>query len=159
MEETTQNQLNNQRPAKVPRTPSSVKIEVRTPTPQEYAKLREVVNWSTIDLKAIEHGLQNSIFSVCATYEQEVIGCGRVIGDGGIYFYIQDIIVVPAFQKRGIGKFIMNEIMKYLNKHAAANAFIGLMSSEGVMGFYEKYGFEERPNNGPGMFRTWQKRM
>ena len=117
MEETTKNQLNSQRQAQVPRTHSSVKIEVRTPTPQEYIKLREAVKWSKLDLKTIEQGLQNSIFSVCATYEQEVIGCGRVIGDGAIYFYIQDIIVTPEFQKRGIGKFIMNEIMKYLNKN------------------------------------------
>jgi len=159
MEETTKNQLNNQRQVQVPRTPSTVKIEVRTPTPQEYAQLREAVHWSKLDLKAIEQGLQNSIFSVCATYEQKVIGCGRVIGDGGIYFYIQDIIVIPDFQKRGIGKFIMNEIMKYLNKNAAENAFIGLMSAKGVMGFYEKYGFEERPSSRPGMFRTWHKKV
>lgn len=158
MDEKTKNQLNTQRQAQITRVPSSVKVEPRTPTPREYAKLRDSVKWDKLDLNTIERGLKNSIFSVCATFEQEVIGCGRVIGDGAMYFYIQDIIVSPAFQKRGIGKFIMNEIIKYLNKTADHNAFIGLMSADGVIGFYEKYGFEERPGNRPGMFKVWQKK-
>jgi hypothetical protein len=42
-------------------------------------------------------GLTHALFTVCALYEGNVIGCGRVIGDGGLYFYLQDIMVLPAF--------------------------------------------------------------
>lgn len=157
MNEQTKNQFNTSRQVQAPRRASSVKVEARVPTPLEYAKLRDSARWSKIDLKTIERGLKNSVFSVCATFENEVIGCGRVIGDGALYFYVQDIIVAPAFQKKGIGEFIMNEIMKFLAANADQNAFIGLMSSEGASSFYERYGFEERPHSKPGMSQIWRK--
>ncbi|WP_299456726.1 GNAT family N-acetyltransferase [uncultured Microscilla sp.] len=158
MNEQIKNQVNAVRKGQASRRASSVKVEERTPTPLEYAKLRDSARWDKMDLKTIEQGLKNSIFSVCATFENEVIGCGRVIGDGALYFYIQDIIVAPAFQKKGIGEFIMNEIMKFLATVADQNAFVGLMSAEGTTGFYERYGFEERPGNEPGMLKIWRKK-
>ncbi|EAY30421.1 GNAT family N-acetyltransferase [Microscilla marina] len=158
MNEQTKNQINTVRQGQASRRASSVKVEERTPTPLEYAKLRDSARWDKMDLKTIEQGLKNSIFSVCATFENEVVGCGRVIGDGALYFYIQDVIVVPAFQKKGIGEFIMNEIMKFLATVADQNAFVGLMSAEGGTGFYERYGFEERPGNETGMLKIWRKK-
>lgn len=129
----------------------------RSPTVEEYQKLREAVEWWSVDPEATEIGLNNSLFSVCVIFKNEVIGCGRVVGDGGIYFYIQDIIVLPEFQGTGIGKRIMDAIMNYLKEHAHPNAFIGLMAAKGVSKFYEKYGFNERPPDRPGMFKTWEK--
>ena len=130
----------------------------RSPTVEEYQRLREAVGWGKLDTEAVETGLRNSLFSVCVIYKDEVIGCGRVVGDGGIYFYIQDIIVLPKFQKQGIGKRIMDAVMSHLSSHAPPNAFIGLMAAKGVSRFYEKYGFVERPPNRPGMFQIWEKK-
>jgi hypothetical protein len=31
----------------------------------------------------------------------DAVGCGRVVGDGGVYFYVQDVIVVPGLQGLG----------------------------------------------------------
>ncbi|WP_394325988.1 GNAT family N-acetyltransferase, partial [Methanosarcina horonobensis] len=45
--------------------------------------------------------------------ENNIIDFGRVIGDRGIYLYIQDIIVLPEFQGHGIGKHIMCAVMNY----------------------------------------------
>lgn len=129
----------------------------RSPTVEEYQRLREAVDWDIIDVKAAKIGLSNSLFSICVICKDEVIGCGRVIGDGAIYFYIQDIIVLPAFQRKGIGKRIMDAVINYINAHVHANSFIGLMAAKGVTGFYEKYGFIERPPERPGMFQTWSK--
>ena len=129
----------------------------RSPTVKEYQRLREAVGWGNMDFEATEVGLRNSLYSVCAMYKDEVIGCGRVVGDGGLYFYIQDIIVLPKFQRQGIGKRIMDAVMSYLSSHARPNAFIGLMAAKGVFKFYEKYKFVERPSDRPGMFRIWEK--
>lgn len=129
----------------------------RSPTVEEYGRLREAVKWENLDVEATKIGLYNSLFSVCVTYKDKLIGCGRVVGDGGIYFYIQDIIVLPEFQKKGIGKRIMDTVMNYISSNAHVNAFIGLMAAEGVSKFYEKYEFSERPLNRPGMFRVWRK--
>src|SRR4030067_1509353 len=91
----------------------------RSPTVEEYLKLRKAVGWENVDIVAAKIGLQNSLFSVCAIYKDEVIGCGRVVGDEGLYFYIQDVIIMPAFQKQGIGKRIMDAFISYLASHAA----------------------------------------
>ena len=40
----------------------------RSATPKEYLKLREAVGWICQDIKATEIGLNNSLFSVCMTY-------------------------------------------------------------------------------------------
>jgi len=129
----------------------------RSPKVEEYQRLREAVGWESVDVEATEIGLRNALFSVCAIYKDKVIGCGRVVGDGGIYFYIQDIIVLPEFQGRGLGRCIMDAVMGHLSSHAPPNAFIGLMAAKGVSKFYEKYGFVERPPGRPGMFRIWGK--
>ncbi|MED1425669.1 GNAT family N-acetyltransferase, partial [Bacillus altitudinis] len=61
----------------------------------------------------------------------QIIGMGRIVGDGAIYFYIQDIVVHPEYQKNGIGKKIMNTLVEYLNQNAPDKAFIGLFASQG----------------------------
>jgi len=133
------------------------KIVERLPTIEEFHRLHEAVGWNNVDKKATEIGLRNSLFSLCVVYKGKLIACGRVIGDGGIYFYLQDIIVIPEFQGKGIGQKIMDEVMKYLKKKAHPNAFIGLMAAKGVSKFYAKYGFAERPADRPGMFKIWGK--
>ena len=129
----------------------------RSPTVEEHHGLCQAVGWEHVDAEATETGLRNALFSVCVIHKDKVIGCGRVVGDGGIYFYIQDIIVLPEFQGRGFGRCIMDAVMGYLSSHAHPNAFIGLMAAKGVSRFYEKYGFAERPPGRPGMFRIWGK--
>lgn len=52
-------------------------------------------------IEAIEIGLYNSLFSVCVIFEDGIVECGRVIGDGGIYFYVQAVIVLLDFRRAG----------------------------------------------------------
>jgi ribosomal protein S18 acetylase RimI-like enzyme len=122
------------------------------PTNEEYMKLRKAVGWGDVDADAVKTGWSNSLFSVCVMFENEVIGCGRVIGDGGIYFYIQDVIILPEFQRQGIGEVIMNSLMEYLKANAHAEAFIGLMAAKESSEFYKQFGFKERPFDAPGMY-------
>ena len=129
----------------------------RNPTIEEYQGLRRAVGWLDVETEAIESGLQNSLFSVCVILKNKVVGCGRVIGDRGIYFYVQDVIVLPEFQRKGIGGRIMGAIMEYLKTHACEGAFIGLMAAKGVSKFYERYGFKKRPSDAPGMFLVLRK--
>jgi len=41
----------------------------------------------------IEKALPNSLYFVCAVSDGEIIGMARIIGDGGIAYYIQDVII------------------------------------------------------------------
>jgi len=66
---------------------------------------------------------------------------GRVIGDGHIYLYLQDVILLPEHRKQGIGNAKMKRIEEFLDKSAPKNAFIGLISAADVSGFYKKYAY------------------
>ena len=82
---------------------------------------------------------------------------GRILGDNGLAFYIQDVIVLPEYQGIGIGRQLMDRLMAYIRLHAKQNAFIGLMAAVGKESFYERYGFSIRPNQdlGAGMTMYW----
>jgi GNAT superfamily N-acetyltransferase len=125
----------------------------RVPTVEEYLALREAVGWGRLDEQVTAIGLASALFTVCVLHEGNVIGCGRVIGDGGLYFYLQDIIVFPAFQGKGLGKRLMKAILAYLEECVLPGAFVGLMAAKGVSDFYTQFGFAVRPPERPGMFR------
>jgi GNAT superfamily N-acetyltransferase len=126
------------------------------PTIEDYLALREAVGWGRIDEQMATRGLANALFTVCLLHKGKVIGCGRVIGDGGLHFYLQDIIVLPAFQGKGLGKRLMRTILAYLEEHALPGAFIGLMAAKDASSFYTQFGFAVRPPERPGMFRRWE---
>lgn len=72
---------------------------------------------------------------------------GRVIGDGGTAFYIHDIIVLPEHQNKGLGKTIMENIMSYIKSGFKQGMMVYLMAAKGKEGFYEKFGFAQRPSD------------
>lgn len=132
------------------------RIEKRKPTVGEYQHLRSTTGWDMLGDEAVELAIENSLFSVCATHRDQVIGSGRIVGDAGLYFYIQDLIVIPVFQGQGVGKKLMQELEGWLSEHAPNNAFIGLMAARNVSGFYEQFGYQRRPATGPGMYKLFQ---
>ncbi|MFL0195283.1 GNAT family N-acetyltransferase [Clostridium sp. WILCCON 0269] len=126
----------------------------KIPTVEEFIYIRKETGWDTYDFKAAEISLKNSLIGVCANYNEKLVGFGRIVGDKGMYFYIQNMIVIPEFQGRGIGKLIMIELMDYIDKNCPKGSFIGLMASRGKEKFYEKFDFIIRPKGkyGAGMF-------
>ena len=92
---------------------------------------------------------------MCAFEGEQLAGFGRVVGDGHLYFYIQDLIVAPTYRGRGVGKQIMERLIEEIKNRATSGAMIGLMSAHGKEAFYEKFGFIVRPNDvfGAGMIR------
>lgn len=128
----------------------------REPTVSEYQRLRRAVGWSEVTDDGVEAGLKNSLYSVVLLSGGETVGCGRVVGDGGLYFYIQDIIVLPEYQGSGLGRLIMDKVIDYLRSRAERGAFVGLMAAKGVAEFYERYGFKVRPEDAPGMGMKWE---
>jgi GNAT superfamily N-acetyltransferase len=128
------------------------------PAPDAYARLRAAVGWDERPPDAVAAGLQRALYSVCGYEEDALVACGRVVGDGALYFYIQDVIVLPARQKNGLGRVVMDHIERYLSHHAPSNAFVGLMAAAGAAAFYRRYGYEPRPPDRPGMFKIVARR-
>jgi len=132
-------------------------IESRKIKVDEFQQIRKTTGWVMLEDSVVERGLERDLHSVCVSDNGKLIGVGRVIGDGAMYFYIQDIIVIPEYQKKGIGRLIMENIEDFIQKKAFNNSFIGLMAANGVKGFYTRYGFVERPDNRPGMSKLIKK--
>ncbi len=127
----------------------------RDPTVEEYQRLRRAVGWSEMLDEGVAAGLPNALYSVVLELDGQAVGCGRVVGDGGLYFYLQDVMVLPEYQGRGQGARIMEALMSYLERSCHPGAFVGLMAAVGAEPFYERYGFGRRAEEQPGMFRRW----
>jgi len=127
----------------------------RAPSVDEYRRLREAAGWGEMAGEALSTGLSSGLYSCVVLHEGAVVACARVVGDGGMYFYVQDVIVLPEHRGRGLGDLVMDAVMTYLARTATPGSFVGLMAAEGVERFYERFGFRRRPDDRPGMFRVW----
>lgn len=121
----------------------------------EFAALRSLVGWKNPELGVLQASMESTLFWVSAYSENELIGIGRVIGDAAMYFYIQDVIVHPDYQKVGLGSQIMESINNYLTENCSAGSTVGLLAAQGKENFYEKFEFISRDGKilGLGMCR------
>ena len=83
---------------------------------QEILNLYKAVGWSNYYNKPsmLRKAYENSLDIVGAYIDKELVGIIRVVGDGSSILYIQDILVSPIHQRKGIGrKLFKNIIEKY----------------------------------------------
>ncbi|SEH17544.1 Acetyltransferase (GNAT) domain-containing protein [Natronorubrum sediminis] len=123
------------------------------PDPETFAHLREVAGMGPRSLEAIERGLPNTIYGVIAVHEPsgEVIGMGRLVGDGGAVYQISDMAVHPDHQGKGLGTGIMDRLEAHLEAEAPAGAYVNLVAD--VDDFYERFGYEPVRPGSKGMHR------
>ena len=126
-------------------------IENQIPT-KIYQNLRVVCGLSFKADEACTIGLGNAIHSVMVKVEGEVIGMGRIIGDGGCFCQIVDICVHPKMQGKGIGKKIMENLMQHIEKELPKTCYISLIADGTAHKLYEKYGFKETMPESRGMY-------
>ncbi len=70
----------------------------------------------TRDMPKLMRGIENSLDVISAWDGDILIGLIRTIGDGETIIYIQDILVLKAYKRQGIGRQLMNQILdKYLD--------------------------------------------
>lgn len=113
------------------------------PEAMDYCRLRLEAGMSPKTLEAALKGLPNTLYGVSLQREGEVIGMGRIIGDGGCFYTVVDIAVSPAYQGRGLGKRIMNALDAWLRKNAEPSAYVTLVADGEARHLYAKYGFVE----------------
>ena len=81
----------------------------------------------------------------------EVVGMGRVLGDGGWYFHIIDMAVLPSHQRRGIGAAILQALLEEIASRAPANPYVTLLADEPGRPLYRRFGFVETGPTTVGM--------
>ena len=129
-----------------------MKIEIKDGiTVEQFNTLRAAVGWATLEDVQAQTGINNSI-SFVAYYENQAVGMARIITDGGYVIFIADVIVLPEYQGKGIGRQLMEKVMGYIGeqKKDGYKFMVSLGSATGKEGFYEKFGFRQRPNDRSG---------
>ena len=128
-------------------------ISFNSPKVEDFANLRLKIGWGEIDHSLVKQSFDNSLFHVAIYHHETLIAMGRVVGDGFMYFYIQDVIVDPKYQGKGLGNMIMEQIENYLSKAVVKGSTIGLLAAKGKEAFYRKFGYIERSGEplGKGM--------
>ncbi len=87
--------------------------EYREYRKEEIAKLYASVGWTayTDDLAALERGFAHSLLVLAAYDGEELLGILRAVGDGETIIFIQDILVFPAQQRKGVGTALVREVL------------------------------------------------
>jgi GNAT superfamily N-acetyltransferase len=99
-----------------------------------------------------EKALSNQICSIAAFNGNEIVGIGRLIGDAAIWWILSEIWVLPKYQRKGIGRQIVNWLLQYIKENGVKGSYAAviLVCAKDKEGFYEKFGFVSRPRNNRG---------
>ena len=107
----------------------------------EILALYKSVGWVnyTNNLEMLKNAYTHSLMILGAYKNEKLIGIIRVVGDGYSIIYIQDIIVLPEYQRKGVGSLLLKEV---LNKYAHVYQKILLTENQpDTVAFYKKLGF------------------
>ena len=115
---------------------------------QEIVKLEDVlhlyqaVGWTnyTNQPEMLEQALSHSLAIYVALDGDAVVGLIRLIGDGFSSVFVQDLIVLPTYQRQGIGSNLMKEALADYND--AYQVQLATEQTEKNLGFYRSLGFE-----------------
>lgn len=136
-------------------------VQINELSPDLYLCLYRSVGWDAPGLDQIEKALEGSLATFCACDGDMPVGMARLIGDGGMSFYIKDFAVLPDYQGQGVGRALMNAMESWIKEQLQPGWAVSLelISSKGRESFYAKFGFEQRPNDwdGAGMMKmVWR---
>ena len=88
-----------------------IKIDQRQLNQADVLALYQAVGWNmyTRDPKKLERAIAQSL-SVLGAYDQ-LVGLIRAVGDGETILFIQDLLVLPSYQRQGIGRQLVDALV------------------------------------------------
>ena len=125
----------------------------KLPSVADYLRMIESVGFKRRDPEAVERALARSDHGICAVVDGEVVGFARITGDGGLHYYITDVIVHRDYQRRGIGTAIVARLMEYFDGIPYENTVIGVFPVKGLADFYARHGFVAQKAHSPAMLK------
>lgn len=131
------------------------RLEMEPPSVDDYLRLRKEAGLSERTREEAENGASGAwaCARVIHVESGETAGMGRVISDGGWYFHIIDMAVLPHHQRKGIGDAIMKALLAKIDEHAP-NAYVNLLADPPGRRLYERHGFVESAPASTGMKRA-----
>ncbi len=127
---------------------------------EEYNNLRKSVGWLKLTETQAKKVLERSTSIVCGRIDNQIVAMGRVNFDGYIAF-IADIVIVPEYQRRGLGTWIVEKLIATVLEEVETNQLIQfiLIAAAKKEPFYESIGFSKCPSGqfGAGMRKVIKK--
>ena len=126
---------------------------------EEFLEMVEAVGWKTYSTEQVKKALKNTMYMVKISYNNEIVGMGRVVGDYSVVCMLTDICVKPKVQRKGIGLKIVNELKRMIEEGVEEEnkMQIELTPTAGKEEFYKKAGFKYKPDVITGMY-LWIKK-
>ena len=111
---------------------------------EEFISLWETVWGPGPSLEQTKLAMEHTLFRVSVFDGDKIIAMARMIGDMGLDYYIKDVIVSPEYQGKGIGRKLINELLKCVNDNgiSGTGVFVELCAMPDKMPFYQKFGFD-----------------
>ena len=119
--------------------------------PNAVQELCASVGWSRREPDLIVRALENSLAVVSIWDKDELVGFARATGDKVFNATVWDMVVRPDYQRLGVGRLEMCELLKELDEYSIP--LVTLYADPGTDGFYKRFGFLADPSGVRGMFR------
>lgn len=127
---------------RLPKPAEPYRIVRRRLTPEEAFHLSHSVGWTDKrDDEAIVRRLEHQPFSLVAEAGGKAIGALAVVGDGVSFYYLKDVMVLPEWQRRGVGSALMLELTRWLDEEVPSTVMVGLYCADYLAPLYRRFGF------------------
>ena len=112
-------------------------------TAEEFILLWESVWGNGPSLEQTRLAMEHTLFRVSVFDGDKIVAMARMNGDMGLDYYIKDVIVRPEYQGRGIGRMLIDELLKFISENGVkgTDIFVELCAMPDKIPFYEKFGF------------------
>lgn len=136
--------------------PNEYLLVERAPAAADYVHLRAAAGLTPRRLDQAVPALAGSWKAVYIRHVAtgETVAMGRVIGDGGWYFHVVDMAVLPAHQRRGLGDAVLGSLLAAIREQAPENAYVNLLADAPGRRLYARHGFRETAPGSTGMALT-----
>lgn len=140
---------------------SEFEIKINEIDVDSYLALRASVKWKVLSRAQAQKALDNSLHVAGLYRLGKLIGMGRIVGDGAVICYIQDLIVKPEYHHTGCGHILIEHLISYVKDLTmdGTEMMLDLMCAKGREDFYLQHDFIARPTPflGPGMIQYIRK--
>lgn len=108
---------------------------------QAVLDLYDSVGWTVYTNRPdmLHQALEHSLFVLAAFDGNRLVGLLRAVGDGHSIVFIQDILVLPTYQRQGIGRHLLEQAIAHFPEIYQLHLLTD--NTEKTRSFYEAIGF------------------
>ena len=117
--------------------------EYKTYNETEVMSLYESVGWTayTDHPDSLRQGFENSMLTLAAYEGGQLLGIIRTVGDGATIVFVQDILLFPKYQRKGVGSALLQAVLD-MYRHVRQIELV-TDNTQNTIAFYKSMGFKE----------------